>query len=505
MKKIKLATLLILTCLIAGTFNAQAQKGKTQGHNIKITFDGLQDTTILLAYYLHKESRKLIKDSIDLDKKGVGYYKGDEPLDYGIYMVSSPDHRVFEILIHEDQDFEIYAKYTAPEANIPFSRSVKFKGSELNDDYYVYQRMLDTVGTRLYVIDTTLKQNKTLPEEKKKELEEERKVLQKRIGKFQEGYVEAHPGGFLTKLFLFNKQIEFPDSLVKSGDRSAMYYYYREHYFDNADLTEPGLLRTPFFEDKVYGYYDLFNAKEADTIIKYTDELIEKASANDEMFQFFVRTTLNRYDTTKRVCMEAVYVNVAFKYYATGKAFWLADTVAAEFVDRAMKMKDLVCDKVAPNIVLTEYGTNKQLQLHQVKGERTVLLFWTPDCSHCRKEVPAFFEIFKKYADQGIKVYAVCTEVQDEGLKKWRDFIEEKGLKHPNWINLSNNEHNPYFKVLYNIQTTPQFYLLDENKKIILRRIGVETLEKYFEHEYDKKESDPKGEAIKPEDEEEHP
>ena len=76
-------------------------------------------------------------------------------------------------------------------------------------------------------------------------------------------------------------------------------------------------------------------------------------------------------------------------------------------------------------------------------------------------------------------------EEQEEDKKEWGDFIEKQGLE--NWINAWDPYNQSGFRLFYDIRSTPSIYLLDRGKKIIAKRIDVETLEKVLEDEYARK------------------
>ena len=68
----------------------------------------------------------------------------------------------------------------------------------------------------------------------------------------------------------------------------------------------------------------------------------------------------------------------------------------------------------------------------------------------------------------------MSTLFGEEGKVKWVNFVNEHGLY--DWI----NAWNPYsydFKLKYDVISTPQIFILDENKQIVAKRIGPEQVE----------------------------
>ena len=143
-------------------------------------------------------------------------------------------------------------------------------------------------------------------------------------------------------------------------------------------------------------------------------------------------------------------------------------------------LKPILVGTKVKNIVLND-SLGIPHSLYDVKSKYTVLYFWDPDCGHCQKITPKLKESYDKIKSKGVQVFAVCTEVE---IDKWKKFIREKDL---NWINVADPELHNNFRHDFDITTTPQIFLLDENKNIIAKKIEVDTmndiLEKKFEEE----------------------
>src|SRR5664280_3190079 len=60
--------------------------GQTKnGYEIDLTINDLPDSTVFLAYHLG--DKQYIRDTVRLDGKGLGVFKGQELLPQGIYMI----------------------------------------------------------------------------------------------------------------------------------------------------------------------------------------------------------------------------------------------------------------------------------------------------------------------------------------------------------------------------------------------------------------------------------
>ena len=61
------------------------------------------------------------------------------------------------------------------------------------------------------------------------------------------------------------------------------------------------------------------------------------------------------------------------------------------------------------------------------------------------------------------------------------------------WLNVWDSYTATDFKNIYDIYSTPVVYLLDENKRILAKRIGVEQLEDFYDNYF----KDKLGNAVK--------
>ena len=95
-------TILALFLTLIPLYSFSQQKN---GYQIDVTINGLQDSTLFLAYHLG--DKQYIKDTIKLSSTGHGKFFGKEALPQGIYMVVLPGRKYFEILISKDQFFQL--------------------------------------------------------------------------------------------------------------------------------------------------------------------------------------------------------------------------------------------------------------------------------------------------------------------------------------------------------------------------------------------------------------
>ena len=175
--------------------------------------------------------------------------------------------------------------------------------------------------------------------------------------------------------------------------------------------------------------------------------------------------------------MDKVFVEIANKYYLTGKATWADSALLAKVSERATKMAPNLVGNHAPDLQRLESWDHQYYTLYDLKHDYIVLIFWEPHCGHCKKEVPKLHNVYTKLKAKGVdvEVMAVYTQVERE---PWEKFIKEKEID--DWLNVYDKYQFTNFRNLYDIYATPTIYVLDKDKKIIAKRLGAEQVEKFL-------------------------
>ena len=195
--------------------------------------------------------------------------------------------------------------------------------------------------------------------------------------------------------------------------------YYKQHYFDNIDLSDERLIRTPYFTDKVDRYLSQVLVI-PDTIIIGCHKMIAAAEGSDEMQKYLIQHLFNWANESKTMGMDAVMVDMADAYYLNGRADWVDEEFLTKLQERVDKIKPTLLNKVAKDFKMQSY-TGEFHRLSEVRAPFTILVFWEPECGHCKKEIPKLNEeVWKHYADKGIKIVAVYTQHNKE---EWKNLL----------------------------------------------------------------------------------
>lgn len=449
--------------------SAIAFAGNTEGYNIKVSAKGLKegDKCLLANYYGDKQ---YIKDSAKVDAKGEVVFKGKEKLPQGIYLIVPPTkNKYFDFVMDAGQNFSLETD------TLDYVKYMKSKGSEENKFFYDYQHFMMEQQNRIEPLRNRINVLKK-GDDSIKIIQKEMVDIDNGVKEYKANFIKAHPQSFIAKLFKAMDDPIIPDAPILSNgkkDTTFAYHYYKTHFFDNIDLTDDRMLRTPIFSNKIKQYMEKLTPQTPDSINISCDYLIEKARANPEMFKYMVYWLTYTYESSQIMGMDAVFYHMVKKYYETKQTSWVDSTQMYKIINRANTIGPLLIGKKAPGIIMPD-STGKNVSLYDVKSKYTVVIFWDHGCSHCKKEVPKLVDAYNKTLKaKGVEVYSVETEDKPED---WKKFIIENKM---HWVNVHQPDEysRAVTKKIYDIYSTPVIYLLDENKVIKAKRIDSDQLD----------------------------
>ncbi len=440
----------------------------SQGHKIEISVPGMADSTVYLAY--HYGEKKFILDTLVADKNSTVVIEGKDPLPGGVYLVVYPGMKYFEILMGDDQNFSVEA------SSDNFLETLKFTGSEENTAFLEYQRFLVK----------TNKENQSLKEKQKKHItntdslfiiQDQLDKNDQRVKEYVKELNKKYPGTFLVDLLNAMTPPDMPEVVIPDNvpNRDSLnmvltYGYLRDHFFDNVNFADDKLIRTPVLESKMKQYFNNILIQVPDSVIPPLDRVIMTARANEEMYKYSVIFLLNNFLESNIMGMDEVFVYVAEKYYLSGEAPWADSVYIEKLYERVLSIRPNLIGRKAPDLKM-ETITGEWVDLHEEEAPYMVLYFWEPNCGFCKKSTPQLKEIYNKYREKGLKVFAVDTQGNKE---EWEKYVNDNGL---DWINAWDPTNHTFFRTFYDVYSTPTMYLLDKNKIIIAKRIDMESLD----------------------------
>lgn len=464
-----LYTTIASLCIVC-TF-AQAPK---KGYEIPVTIKPYQNTWLYVGNYYGKF--KNLTDSVYLDKNSHGVLKGSTTLPQGIYFMVSPAHTIlFDFLMDANQRFSIVAD-TAQLANITVT------GSKENTNYTEYTKYVNVHGKQIQALEQQLANAKSKQDSAtiKNKISTESKAFDTYRSKF----IKEQPNSMLTAFFQAMQRPTTP--AVVGKDSLAPFYYVKDHYWDNVDFSDDRILHTPFFEPKVDEYYKYYVSPSPDSIIKEVNYMLLSAREGKEMYRYLLGKFTDKYINPEIMGQDKVFLFLFNNYFSKGDTSWLNPKQKEFIFNRAYNLMANQIGESAPALNLKD-SSGKVRPLADLQAKYTLVLFWDPECSHCKVTVPEIDSMyFAKWKKQGVKIYAVNTG--EEYTKEWKKFINEHNLGE--WTNVMQSKAEreaegkaqvANYRQLYDVTQTPTIFLLDEQKRIIAKKLSVQQLDGIIE------------------------
>ena len=480
-KKIILICALIMMLVMAHA--QKKEKNHKSGYHIKFILEQVDDTMLFVANYY--ADKTYMYDSIFLSPKEPYTFilKGDTAIPRGVYVVAGQNKmKYFDFIVDSSYNFTAHVTNISPQ-HLDFVNNITYTNSPENTQANEFMRIAGHFQQEMARINREMKnaesEQKQPSAKQIKAKKEEWMSYKDSLTRYTNQYIEKYGTTTLFgKAQRFAQDVPIPDpprdSKGRLLDSNFSYYYYVNHYWDFCDFTDSALINTPIFHPRLEMYFSQVVYPLVDSIIKYADILLDKMKDNEALFRYTVWYITNHYERSQYVGHDAVFVHMVLTYYAQGRCPWTDEAVLERMIDHAEQLNHVLIGKRAPELWM--FDTNEVLlSNYGFNNKYTIMWFWDVDCGHCKTATPKLIEFYNTYKDTfDFEIYAVCMS---SDTAKWKKAIIEKGLP---WTNVGGNRANIDFRKIYGVTTTPYLYVLDREKKIIVKKIGVEDLESFF-------------------------
>jgi peroxiredoxin len=456
----KILILLFTTVITTGTF--------AQGYEIYVKINNLRDSLIYMGH--HYGNGFFINDSIKLDKNGQALFKGDKPLPGGIYFLFLPGNKYFDFFLDKHQRFSIMSDTT------DFLNTVKFGNSYQNLLFFNYQKYLNQQYKEINQLKQVQKKYITNLDSLML-IEDDIQLIYNKIYLTKEEIIAKHPDSLISVILKAGMPIVAPQSPLDNDgnpiDSLYEFKYIKHHFFGNINFADTRLLRTSIIQNKILEYLTQVVTPQYDSVISAVDKVIAKASVNEEVYKFVLNSLFQFYNRSQIISDENVFVHIAENYYLAGKTPWVLPELHQKLSDDLKKRKPNLVGAIAPDFNMKD-EKGKPVNLRKTQNKYTILYFYDTDCEICHEVSPELRNLYRIIRDRGVNVFGIYV---GKDKTKWANYITEKNL---NWINVWDPDNKSGFRENYNIAGTPVIYILDEDQKILAKRINVDQLMNYF-------------------------
>ena len=120
-------------------------------------------------------------------------------------------------------------------------------------------------------------------------------------------------------------------------------------------------------------------------------------------------------------------------------------------------------------IALTD-NKGRVRRLTDLKGQVVLLDFHVFGQKESPARILALRELYNKYHDRGFEIYQVSLDGDEHFWKQQTEALP--------WISVRTDETNNGFLTVYNIQTLPEFFLIDRGNNLVSRSQQIEDIDK---------------------------
>ncbi len=435
MKKI-IAFLLVLTMV---SMNAQ--------HTISGTFSPSKDYTWVIAYKVMPSSQVYIADSkIEEGKFTLKMPPNASPGTYRLVYAVPQEEYNFDVLYNGKED--VVVNFNAQDG----ATYTQSKDNQLLTNYF-----LEINALQKQIIDfyTSNSSNKS-----------ELASLYTKLNNKQAKY-ENESNGLLSNNFIkANKPY-----IAKSYE--SVYDYVKkkkENYFTYLDYKNIQLQASSFLTDKTINYVftslplNKISKDATEKIVqKNIQEVTSKLNGVSDNYKFLLYYDLWLYAA-------GITYNKTSDYIYKNHLKNLGNTTNnQQLVKEVETHTRLRFGAKAPEI---KWNNNKNSLSSLAPSENYVIVFWSSSCSHCLEELPLLHSALKTV--KNIKVLAVGLEDREEDWKQ--ESKKLNGFTHA----LSLGKWDSEYANLYNISSTPTYFILDKDKRIVAKPETYKSVMEYF-------------------------
>ena len=228
------------------------------------------------------------------------------------------------------------------------------------------------------------------------------------------------------------QMVSVPSVITEPEERAA---YLVKHYWDKFDFTDTTLIHFP--------------------------EITEQATSNYIDMMKYVPAKVSLYIYVLEAVLEAPFLDEVSKIRP------------AHLLELALKNR---VGEPATDFTYTLVD-GKKGTLYRTKADCLLLFFYNPDCHACKEitdQLAASPFVTEWIKNNKLKILAVYP---DEDLEAWKKHISYMPAS---WINSYDSAVSLKNDEIYDLKAIPTLYLLDKDKKVVLKDVTFNQVENYL-------------------------
>ena len=461
---------LILFCfLILYTDPVLCQSFGKNGYKIKGVFTNVEkdiDTLLLISYKAVFNSTATLAIDTSIINNSTIVFEGNEILKSGMYFIFEPKGKTFFmppfLLTKQDLSFK-------GDAKDPLN-SMEFYKSKENDLFYEYQKHVSKKQKLRNELKNKLENNKS----QSKSINTEIAEIDKQMKEYINTIVANNKETLFAKYIKSTQPIDIPNiPLNEAGEKDIVfqYNYIKNHFWDNYDLSDSRMIYTANFAEMMDQYFNYIekSTRNPDSINAGIKIVAKKSINSEEMFRYVVEFAFTKYEKSwkKIMGMDKILVYIAENYVMTGLCSWIEKERSDLIIERAEKIAPNLIGKKAPEFIVQQRPfmqdtSGNFYSLKDIDADYTMLIFYSPDCGHCKKQMPKIKSVYDSLITSKINIKTLAI-TNGFDRKEWIEFINEFEIG--GWINIGDQPFKIKKNYAYVLKKESNTYISADMRK----------------------------------------
>ena len=269
-----------------------------------------------------------------------------------------------------------------------------------------------------------------------------------------------------------SEMVAVPSMITDPGERAK---YLVQHYWDKFDFTDTAYIHLPdITEQALTNYIDLMKYVTPEVATSSIKGMMHKAAADSSFFAHMAGLYEKYlYDPNSPMRDESLYIYVLEAVLEAPVLDEVSKIRPAHLLELALKNR---VGEPATDFTYT-LADGKKGTLYHTKADYLLLFFYNPDCHACKEitdQLTASPLVTEWIRNNKLKILAVYP---DEDLEAWKNHISYMPAS---WINSYDSAVSLKNDEIYDLKAIPTLYLLDKDKKVVLKDVTFNQVENYL-------------------------
>ena len=269
------------------------------------------------------------------------------------------------------------------------------------------------------------------------------------------------------------EMVSIPSIIATPEERAD---YLAKHYWDKFDFTDTAYVHLPdVTEQALSNYIDILQRVAPETASASIKGMLNKAEADSVVFAYFTDAYEKYlYDPNSPLRNESLYVSVLQHIVDAPVLDDVSKIRPAHLLELALKNR---VGAPATDFTYT-LADGRKANLYGIKADYVLLFFYNPDCPACKEitDQLAASDLVKDAVGKGrLKILCVYP---DEDLTAWKNHLSYLPAS---WVNSYDESLTLKNDEIYDLKAIPTLYLLDKDKKVLLKDVTFERVIEYLQ------------------------